>query len=147
MISGKHSQRLGADAEALVRSALDRAGLRFIQRVETGWRRIGDTWRPAAKVAGDWRAVGPAGVSVLVESKWRGDSLPWSALEPHQHLALDEHAAAGGWSVLAWAGPRRGMVAVRLMSWSNLLAAGFGPGRAIDDAMAERAALHLLGAA
>ena len=83
-------------------------GLVMVERIETGWmpqrvkgRIIGA--KPMAKVAGDFRAIVPGGLSVLVEVKYRPGSLLYSALADHQLCALNEHARYGGLSLLGWA--------------------------------------------
>lgn len=106
-IQGKKNVAMGAAAEFLVKRALERLGFGQLCRIETGWRVMRVKGRmivrgPMAKVAGDWRAVGKNGQSVLVEVKHRAEKLIYSDLESHQVRALDEHHALGGLSLLAW---------------------------------------------
>lgn len=77
---------------------------------------------PLEKVSGDVRAVGPGGVSVLVEVKVRpvDDGLSWSDLAVHQHAALAAHRAAGAVSVVVWCGmDAAGYVGIRWMPYPD----------------------------
>lgn len=107
-MNARRSQRVGADAENVVKSRLILKGLAMVERISVGWtltrgpggKILGGT--PNAPVSGDFRAVAAGGQSVLVEVKWRPDVLRFSDLEPHQRRALDAHHAFGGLSLLAW---------------------------------------------
>lgn len=109
-------QRHGADAEVVVRARLISAGFAMVERIETGHRRCGMRWVPCARVAGDFRAVGAGGQSVLVEVKARPHRLPYSAIETHQSVALSLHALVGGLSLLAWVGAD----GIALMDWTTV---------------------------
>ncbi len=123
----RRSQRLGADAEQIIINRLKSAGFKQVVPIKTGMIKVGRKWIHAEKVAGDIRAVGPAGVSVLVESKYRTeDVLVWSDLETHQVRHLDEHHAAHGISLLAWSSP----MGIAILRWPVF---GFGPGRSLRD--------------
>lgn len=111
-MSGIKSQKMGEFGEQIAQYALKEFGLRMIERVNTPWKII---WKknsngvniparvfPAAKVSGDFRAIGPAGKSVLIEVKYRENSLVYSDLEDHQIRALHEHTIHGGLSFLLW---------------------------------------------
>ena len=143
---GRRNRQLGEVGEMLTKRALDVAGALCIERVETPWRirrnaqgRIcGAT--PVAMVAGDFRAVGPGGRSILAETKLREGKLMWSDIEPHQRWSLTRHADAGGLSILAWAWTTEAAECC-LMDWSALIPIGFGPRVAITIEQAR--ALHL----
>ena len=98
----------GELSQDIVAAHLRVKGYRMIEPVYTPWRVIRKMGRivgavPVRKVSGDFRAVAPGGRSVLVEVKGRDDGkLPWSAFAPHQRAALDEHAEAGGSSLVAF---------------------------------------------
>ena len=102
------NRRKGAECERMAEAFLHRMGYKCVAPIETGKRKDGSC---KAKVQGDFRAVGRAGQSVLVEVKWRETKLPFSALEKHQVEALSDHCAAEGKSLLIWV-CERGMVAL-----------------------------------
>ena len=126
----------GDQAQHVVGHRLRALGFRCVERIETGWRvkRVGGKLIVAgamAKVAADWTAVGADGRSIRCEVKRRlEDSLAWSDLEPHQVVKLNEHAEAGGWSLLAWVS-RHG---VAIMDWRRV---GMKPGASLPWAEAE----------
>lgn len=123
---GRRNRKSGEDAQDLVANRLTHAGLVMVEPVETGFRlqrKFDSATRtsriigasPAARVAGDFRAVVPGtGRSVLVEVKWRQDGqLSLSDFEAHQGRALTTHGAAGGLSLVAWVTP----AGVELLAW------------------------------
>lgn len=119
------SQRRGANAELLVALRLRGMGFHMVEKIEVGWKKIGGRWLRAAKVSGDFRAVGQGGRSCLFEVKFRADRLRWNDLEHHQVRALDAHANAGGASFLVWVHH----AGLEVMPWPCV---GFGPGCSID---------------
>jgi hypothetical protein len=132
-IAARRSKVLGNGGEFIVRARLIASGLRMVEQIHTGYRRIGDRWVPCGRVSGDWRAVAPGGRSVLVEAKTRsGDRLTYADLKPHQRAALDAHHEAGGLSLLALCHP----TGVVLMAWP---VEGFrrGSSLTIDEAKAQ----------
>ena len=129
-------QRNGALAEELVYRDLIRRGFCLVEKVEVPFRVNKRTGGVSArrKVSGDFRAVDPRdGRSVLVEVKHHAETLPYSAFRPHQLVALEEHASAGGVSEVAWvdstfaAFPR-----LHTISWTALKALGFGPKKSVE---------------
>lgn len=133
---GFKNRASGEHAEILVKAALQRLGLRMVEKVNTPWKvifRDGPGGRrtvqhafPVEKVSGDFRAVEPStGRSVLVESKNHdADTLPFSTFRPHQILALTQNHEAKGLSLMAWV--RKGEV--HLIEWP---APGFGVGKSL----------------
>lgn len=96
-------QRIGASGEELVAARLRAIGVEFVHRIGTPVRLVGGRAIFGEKVAGDLRGVACGGVSVLVEVKTILDrNLRYSDFRPHQPKMLDEHAAAGGISLVAW---------------------------------------------
>lgn len=125
-IRGRVNKIRGDHAEAVVAYHLHRMGFLAIVRLETGWRVkraggkiIGAT--PMAKVTGDFRAVVPGGRSVLIEVKRRTGVLRYSHFQLHNRLAMDNHAAAGGLSMVAWVAPQ----GVAIFGW-DIIAQGKG---------------------
>ncbi len=121
-LRGRVNKIRGDQAEAVVAYHLHRLGLLAISRHETGWRvqRVGGrivSATPMGKVCGDFRAVVPGGRSVLVEVKRRA-VLRLSDFQPHSRKALDDHAQAGGLSLIAWVKPSHG---VAFMVWGSIL--------------------------
>ena len=106
---GKRNQSKGVVGECIAARVLKSMGLRCIRAIYTGWtikrnregKIVGAS--PTGQVAGDYNAVAPGGISVLVEVKKKDeDRLVYSTLEPHQHKALYDHHEAGGISLLVW---------------------------------------------
>ncbi len=134
-MGARRSQRVGSDAELVVRSRLITKGLTLVERIHVGWRKVGHgptaRYVRCAPVSGDWRAVARGGLSVLVECKYRSDAdrLIFSDLEPHQVAALSMHHEAGGISLLAWIHP----LGVHVMRWCP---PGFARGSSIDHGTA-----------
>jgi len=104
-IQGARNKLMGAHGEAIAKRALINMGFRCINQIATPSklnRRTGKVVYSAA-VTGDYFAVGPEGVSVLVEVKTHNeDTLPYSFLKPHQHKDLHDHDMAGGLTYLIW---------------------------------------------
>ena len=101
-LRGRRNKMVGAAVEAAVAEYLRYLGLLHVCPIETGMRKIGGKWMHCRNVAGDIRALLPGGRSVLVEVKKRDDVLQWSDLRDVQVRNLDEHARAGGLSLIAW---------------------------------------------
>lgn len=121
------SVQRGTAGEAILSARLRAAGFLMVERIQTGFVHRGGRWVPGARVAGDFRAIAPGGISVMVESKMRDERLTWSDLERHQVAALDEHHRCGGLSFLGWIH----LPEVDLLRWP---VAGFGPGESITAA-------------
>ena len=107
-IQGKRNRAKGEIGELIASRALNRLGYKYIRRIHTPWRihrvkgRIVSA-TPMEAVGGDFRAVGPDGISVLAEVKMRDtETLTYSTLEQHQRASLYEHHEAGGLSLLIW---------------------------------------------
>lgn len=118
-------QRNGAKAEELVEARLKARGFVLVEKVEVPFRINKATGQMSArkKVSGDFRAVGPGGLSVLIEVKHHEERLSHGAFREHQLTALEEHHRAGGISEVAWVD--RGLV--HFIPWHELKAMGFGP--------------------
>lgn len=108
-VRGRVNRLRGEIAQTIIQRRLQALGVLMLEPVHTPWRLrrvgcriVGAT--PLAKVSGDFRGIAPggAGRSILVEVKFRPARLLFSDLEPHQRLALDSNASAGGLSYLAW---------------------------------------------
>ncbi len=139
-IASRRSQRMGAQAQRIVVRLLRVRGYKCVTEIATKMRKFGTRWVFAEKAAGDIRAVGPGGISVLAECKMRSyEHVVWSDLEAHQIASLNEHLAAGGQSLLVLVGNGTAQV----LSWSALIADGFGPRQACDTERCKRCALSL----
>ncbi len=126
----KRRQQNGETSEKMVELALQRRGLRLVEKVEVPFRLDRRTGQQFAKrkVSGDFRAIEPgSGRSVLVECKHHEERLSWSAFRPHQILALDEHMVAGGITEVAWID--RG--SLRFIPWSRFRDIGFGDRKSV----------------
>lgn len=134
--SQKQRQRNGALAEELVQRDLIRRGFRLVEKVEVPFRVNKRTGSISArrKVSGDFRAVEPGtGRSLLVEVKHHAERLPYAAFRPHQLVALEEHASAGGISEVAWVdGVFVAFPILRMIAWADLKRIGFGPGSSLE---------------
>lgn len=104
----RENRQAGETAEAIAKRALIAAGYLMVERVHTPWgvvrrgKRIVSAY-PKSKVSGDFRAIGPGGLSVLAECKDRKNGkLSLSNFEDHQIEALDVHARLLGISLIAW---------------------------------------------
>lgn len=104
-------KRMGEHGERAAHYALNALGLEFIEPIYQAWKLI--RWMPKCgrgaahivplkKLKGDFRAIGPDGVSVLVEVKLREGRLMWGDLKAHQREALTEHYQFGGESLVVW---------------------------------------------
>ncbi len=134
-IASRRSQRMGAQAQRVVVRLLRVRGYKCVTEIATKMRKCGARWVFAERAEGDIRAVGHDGVSVLVECKYRShDHLSWSDLAAHQIASLNAHTAAGGESLLAWVGSG----GVQVLSWSALIADGFGPRQTCDPERCNR---------
>lgn len=105
-----NSAKKGKKGEGLAEERLAAMGFAFIEKVENAWNvmrgaggSIVKAW-PAAKVAGDFRAIiPPQGRSVLIEVKTTDKrNLRWSDFKEHQPGKLTEHHEAGGLSLIVW---------------------------------------------
>jgi hypothetical protein len=126
-------QRRGAETEERVERALRARGFALVEKVEVpfGIRKNKITGKPERygkrKVSGDFRAVGPGGLSVLVESKAYPGHLKFSAFEPHQIESLRAHHAAGGITEVAWTDGE----ALRFIPWARFEAVEFVKGSSV----------------
>jgi hypothetical protein len=134
---GRSSQQRGEAGELLVRAALQKIGLKQIEKIHTPWRIIRDDKGkvidavPLEKVEGDFVAIDPnTGKKVLVESKWRQfPRLAYGDVKIHQHRSMFDNDAYGGISILAWVRDGR----VKLMRYPVLK---FEPNKSIKWAEA-----------
>ncbi len=121
-------QRRGAETEERVERALRARGFALVEKVEVPFGTTQDGVRFARrKVSGDFRAVGPGGLSVLVESKAYPDRLPHSAFKPHQIESLRAHHAAGGITEVAWTDGE----VLRFIPWAAFEAVEFVKGSSV----------------
>lgn len=94
---GRANKKRGDAVERRVGRLLSDMGYVMVEKVNTPWKIIRAGGKivdavPERKVSGDFRGVNTLGQSMLCEVKSRATRLPWSAFEPHQIEALDEHA-------------------------------------------------------
>ena len=135
--TNRRNRKAGYSSEKAAAAQLRAMGFRMVEPIQTGWRVVRDRHGriinafPLEKVSGDIRAVAPGGRSVLVEVKERNRNLRWSDFQPHQREALDEHAALGGLSLVAWL--YRGHFYV--LPWPI---PGFGPRKSISSEQGEQ---------
>jgi len=112
---GKGSQAAGNFGETIARNALEFAGIKMIEKVNTPfkilWKKVPrfghlvnvpDRVFPVEKVSGDFIGIGPQGKKVLAEAKYREDVLSLSDFEDHQRLALETNHQFGGISLVVW---------------------------------------------
>ena len=129
---------MGEMGERAAFYALNSIGLEFIEPIHQAWKLI--RWMPRCgrgaahivplkKLKGDFRAIGPDGVSVLVEVKLRDGRLLWSDLKAHQREALTEHYQFGGESLVVWVATSE----IFVMRWPI---AGFKPRQSLTEARA-----------
>ena len=135
----RREQRIGGAGEHVAASVLSALGISMVERIGTpvklipapyarGYYRV--IWAEA--VSGDHRGILPGGRSVLAETKTIMDrDLRWSDLRPHQPGQLTQHAELGGLSLLVWVHS----TGVYVLKWP---VAGFGPGKSIDPAFAQK---------
>jgi len=131
IVRGRRNHAFGEHCQNLAQSTLQRMGFAMVERVHTPFRlhRVGGRITgasPVEKVSGDLRAVAPGGRSVLAEVKNREERLVWSEIDKHQVAALDHHADVDGRSLLIWVRLRPAL-AIDVLDWAILRAAGFGP--------------------
>lgn len=127
----KKNRAMGEFSQDLVRRRLELMGFKMVERVHTPWtvvRRMGRVVGafPKEKVSGDFIAVKPlTGQKVLVEVKSRESGVfPWSMMEPHQVVALNENHLCNGISILALVQN----VTIEFHPWPIK---DFGPGKSI----------------
>jgi hypothetical protein len=104
---GIRRQASGDFGEAIAKHALESAGIRMVEKVNSCFTLIRRMGRivgafPAAKVSGDYIGIGPHGKKVLAEVKYRPDSLSLSDFEEHQRDALEVNHQFGGISLVVW---------------------------------------------
>jgi penicillin-binding protein-related factor A (putative recombinase) len=107
---GRKAQKKGASGEKIADAALVEYGVKFIKTVGKHVNLIPIDPRKGiyrvqfiGKLVGDRTGIADGGRSVLVEVKnYSSKTLPYSALEKHQHAALMEHHSLGGLSLLVW---------------------------------------------
>ncbi len=134
MSKARFSQRRGVATQKVAAMRLTFYGFRMVQQIATPTAMIGGKRRFSGKAEGDIRAIGPGGLSVLCEAKWRPERLVFSDLEDHQWQNLDQHHALGGISLLAWQ-CRAGLF---IVPWDILRAQGFAAGEGIGVDWAEK---------
>lgn len=107
-MNGRANKRNGDIAERIVMEMLRQLGYKKIEKIETGFSVVRQGKRivsafPKAKVSGDIRAIGPRGVTVHCEVKYRPyATLKYSDFEPHQLKHLQEVSEAKGVAYAAW---------------------------------------------
>lgn len=149
-LRGKRNRAVGDQCEWIAKRAMAMLGVILLERVHTPWRIqramrhgrnviVGAT--PMEKVSGDFRGVLPGGRSFLAESKHREERLVHSDIEPHQRVALEAHAAAGGFSLVAWT-VLEPVAVCYLLPWDLLLATGFRARTSLSPEQAEAMTLR-----
>ncbi len=108
---GLRSKTTGDFGETIARHALQQFGVKMIEKVNTPWKVLWKNGRPiqafpAKKVSSDFIGIGANGKKVLVEVKYREESLSRSDFEDHQVDSLEENSQLGGVSLVVWV--RRG---------------------------------------
>lgn len=106
----RKTQRRGSSGEKEADKALAEYGVKMIRAVGKNVLLIPVDTKQAlyrvrfiGKLEGDRRGLLDNGRSVLVEVKnYSSETLPYSALQKHQHAALLEHHQLGGLSLLVW---------------------------------------------
>lgn len=104
-IQGARNKKQGDDGEDIAKRALINMGFKCINPIATPvkYNKRAKKMVYSEAVTGDFFAVGPDGVSVLVEVKTHNeDTLPYSFLKKHQHQDLHDHDMAGGLTYLIW---------------------------------------------
>jgi hypothetical protein len=107
-VRGRRNRHDGEQAQMITMDFMCQLGFRCIEKIETGFtlkRKDGEIVGafPSAKVSGDVRAIGPKGVTVHCECKYRpADQLKWSDFEEHQLDHLEAVTKAGGWAFVSW---------------------------------------------
>lgn len=112
-IRGKQNRADGERAQEITMEMMAELGYQCIEKIETGMtlKRKGKEIIgafPSAKVSGDIRAIGPMGITVHCECKYRPARedgrlvLQWSDFEKHQIDHLQAVTEAGGWSFVSW---------------------------------------------
>jgi hypothetical protein len=105
---GRRNRCDGEQAQLITMEFMSQLGYLCIERIETGFtlkRKDGQIVGafPSAKVSGDVRAIGPRGVTIHCECKYRpADRLKWSDFEEHQLEHLEAVTKAGGWAFVSW---------------------------------------------
>lgn len=107
-VRGRVNKRNGDTAEHIAMEMLRQLGYKKIEKIETGFSVVRRGTQivsafPKEKVSGDIRAIGPRGVTVHCEVKYRPNStLKYSDFEPHQFDHLQEVYDAQGIAYVAW---------------------------------------------
>jgi recombination protein U len=107
MRGGIQSKKSGDFGEEVARYALQKFGVKMVEKVNTPWTIIWKNKRPAhafpaERVSGDFIGIGALGKKVLAEVKYREDKLSLSDFEKHQVDALEENHQLGGISLVVW---------------------------------------------
>lgn len=92
------NQRTGRMAEKLTEIALRQRGYLLVEKVEAPRTKTGVYLRTCS---GDFRAIQPGGLSVLVECKYRDRPLRKTDFRHHQWASMKEHHGAGGITLVA----------------------------------------------
>lgn len=125
----KKRRQVGRRVEAIVEHRLRYLGLEMVERINVETRRVRGKTLYAKKVAGDFRAVTPGGIAVLVEVKHRdADRLAFNDIEPHQRAALNRYRELQAWALLVWA--RRGEFCI--VHWGNVREGLSKPGASLS---------------
>ena len=107
-IKGKVNKRNGDIAERITMEMFRQLGYKKIEKIETGFsvvrrgKQIVSAY-PKAKVSGDIRAIGPRGITIHCEVKYRPNAtLKMSDFEPHQLTHMQEVHDAKGIAFISW---------------------------------------------
>ena len=107
-IKGRVNKRNGDIAEGIAMDMLRQLGYKKIEKIETGFsvirrgKQIVSAF-PKAKVSGDIRAIGPRGITIHCEVKYRPNAtLKMSDFEKHQIAHLQEVYEAKAIAYVAW---------------------------------------------
>lgn len=112
-IRGKQNRADGERAQKITMEMMQNLGFRCIEKIETGMTLKRENGQiigafPSAKVSGDIRAIGPKGITIHCECKYRPEKdngrlvLKWSDFEEHQIKHLHAVTEAGGWAFVSW---------------------------------------------
>lgn len=145
-VRGRMNRADGERAQQITMEFMQELGYRCIEKIETGMtlkRQNGQIVGayPSAKVSGDIRAIGPKGITIHCECKYRPVKengrlvLKWGDFEGHQLEHLQAVTEAGGWSFVSWV---TSLYPAQLF-WLQWPIPGFRKGRALT---AEEAAKH-----
>lgn len=110
---GRINRADGESAQHITMELMKDLGYRCVEKIETGMtlkRQDGAIVGafPSAKVSGDIRAIGPKGITIHCECKYRPEKedgrlvLQWSDFEKHQIEHLEAVTEAGGLAFVSW---------------------------------------------